>query len=103
MEPVSLGVGGLLLFAGWLLGRVSRRPSRAPKPNPVKLICTCGHGYGSHEGGKNCDAQIKRPSRWLHGAIVHYEWVTCPCHEYDGPEPLPRSFVLPELPTPKED
>lgn len=79
MEPLTLLAGGLLLVVGWLLGRVSRKQTGSPK-----LMCTCGHGYGSHDGGKLCRDKVKRSANTIS------EWVDCACCEYDGPEPLPR-------------
>ena len=85
MEPLTLLAGGLLLFAGWVVGRNSRRRTRTPK-----LVCSCKHGYGAHENGGACRDEVKRPSRWSSGYIMEYAWVECACMEYDGPEPLPR-------------
>jgi hypothetical protein len=74
-----LGAGGALLL-GLLIGRKMR-----PKPpEPIKPICSCNHGYGSHVDGKRCQAQ----------ALVQYdayksnkELQPCPCVRYDGPDP----------------
>lgn len=92
IEPVSLAVGGGLLLVGWLTGRVSRFHGFAnggevnPGPN---LICSCVHGFGSHEDGRKCHGST---TNWRNGA----QFVDrCPCHMYDGPEPLPRVWSGP--------
>lgn len=73
---------------GMTRGRVTER-NKAPK-----LACSCKHGYGSHEAGGKCHADVKRANRWgrMKGYDgddheVGWEYVTCPCMAYDGPEP----------------
>lgn len=90
-DPITLVAGGVLLAGGWLVGRRSRRPS-APKAGTV---CSCGHGYGSHEAGGMCDAQVERIHYYSNGDRNGHEWVACPCLTYDGPEPLPRVWTGP--------
>lgn len=89
-DPMTLAVGGGILAAGWLMGRASRRPKT---PKPPRPICTCDHGYGMHEpDGGRCHG-LKQT--WSQALGQHQ--VPCTCQTYDGPEPLPRSWV-PELP-----
>lgn len=95
IDPLSLGVGGLIAFMSWAIGRRRGTPKKLPDP---KLICSCKHGYGTHEKEDGrCLGQVKQPVRWRidrYGDDVpsHFEWVACPCISYDGPEPLPRAF-----------
>lgn len=89
-DPITLVAGGVLLAGGWLAGRRGRRPST---PKPTGTVCSCGHGYGSHEAGGMCSAQVERVHYYLNGSRNGYEWVACPCLTYDGPEPLPRVWT----------
>jgi hypothetical protein len=93
IDPVSLVIGGALVAAGWFAGRVSRRRPHAPPSSST--VCSCSHGYGSHENGGLCGAEIERPFYWANGHRHGYEWVPCPCLSYDGPEPLPRVWTGP--------
>jgi len=88
-DPLSLLAGGGLIATGWLVGRTNRKP---PKLEPPKLdtICSCNHGYGSHENGNVCRAEVRR---LRDGCTSTYDWVPCPCLSYDGPEPLPRVWT----------
>jgi len=87
-DPLTLVAGGALVAGGWLFGRrTNRQPRELSQPGTV---CSCEHGYGSHEAGKACYAQIQRPHYWGDGHRNGYEWAPCPCLSYDGPEPLPR-------------
>lgn len=90
-DPITLVAGGVLLVGGWLAGRRNRKPPPPPEPG---TICSCKHGYGTHDAGSACKAQIKRADRWDdYSSACHWEWVPCPCLTYDGPEPLPRVWT----------
>lgn len=93
MDPVSLAVGGVLIAAGWFLGRLTRRPRVTTAQLTSLTVCSRGHGYGSHENGARCAAQVDRPHYMKHGERNGREWVPCPCLSYDGPEPLPRVWT----------
>jgi hypothetical protein len=90
-DPITLGVGGALALAGWVTGRQTRRTQTSVTPEVA--VCSCTHGYGIHEEGKKCAAQIERPHYWSNGSRNGHEWVPCPCLSYDGPEPLPRVWT----------
>lgn len=61
------------LAAGWARGRA----------RPRQPMCTCGHGYGTHDGGHgSCGDQVRRTTNTAHS------WEPCPCRSYDGPDPL---------------
>lgn len=92
-DPLSLAVGGALLAAGWFLGRVGHRSSPQTPGGAPEVVCSCGHGYGSHAHGGQCQAEVRR---LRNGCTSTYDWVACPCLSYDGPEPLPRVWT--ELP-----
>lgn len=91
-------IGALLeLLAGtassgisWLAASAYHaRRQRRSATTESRLICSCGHGYGTHTA-EGCQADIKRPDEWSYaGAPVGYQWVRCRCKKYDGPEPLP--------------
>lgn len=71
----AIGVGSVVAgaWAGWRF-RGTRRPA---------LICTCGHGSGTHDPIEgSCGDKVRRISS---GADV---WEPCPCRHYDGPDPL---------------
>jgi hypothetical protein len=95
ITSVTLVVGAVLVvvpgWVGWVLGRASARrgPSRPPA-----LVCSCGHGYGTHEDEKRCHGVDERRRNGV--AVVD----ACPCRHYDGPEPLPRAWTPPTLPDP---
>lgn len=90
LDPLSLAVGGVLLAAGWFMGRVSRRHTRAAASSVPAVVCSCGHGYGGHTQGGQCRAEVRR---LRNGCTGTYDWVACPCLTYDGPEPLPRVWT----------
>lgn len=93
MDPIGMLVGAVLLAVGWIAGRVHWRRDRTPELSSATL-CSCGHGYGIHDEGKSCGAEVKRAATWNYYAqITGYEWVPCPCQSYDGPEPLPRVWT----------
>lgn len=84
----ALTVGGIFT-AGAVFGRVTRRPK---PPAPDLPVCSCGHGYGTHEN-IGCADTVKR-KRWNSlGDPAGFEWVQCPCRVYDGPEPLPKIWT----------
>lgn len=89
-DPLTvLAVGGVAAVA-WVAGRAGR--VRCPK-DPV-LVCSCGHGSGSHVSPEGCGAAVQRDAKWDgSGVAVGYEWVHCSCRAYDGPEPLPRVWT----------
>ncbi len=70
----AIGAGSVLV--GSLLAR--RRP-----PAQSALVCSCRHGYGTHdpiEGSCGGTTTVRR----------NYTDVVdpCPCRSYDGPDPL---------------
>jgi hypothetical protein len=79
--------GAVSVLFGVGIGR-SMRPK---PPEPLKPMCTCGHGYGTHDNGKACQAQVKRPNEWNRSSSIElpigWEHVPCPCVRYDGPSP----------------
>ena len=59
---------------------VGRRMGPRP-PEPLKPVCSCGHGFGHHESGARC-----------HGNRESYrngrdQVDPCQCRRYDGPDP----------------
>jgi hypothetical protein len=93
MDPLSLGVGGIIFIMGAAAGRVRRGGPKPPKP--AVLNCGCGHNYGAHKDADRCQAQVKRANQWNYTgtSATHWVWVQCPCQSYDGPEPLPRAWT----------
>jgi hypothetical protein len=64
LDPISIAVGGLLVAGGWLLAQLQRR---RPLTSPLTAVCTCSHGYGTHDNGGPCTAEIERPHYWQTG------------------------------------
>lgn len=96
-SAVTMLVGaGLVVvsgWAGWLIGRVSGRNQVTRRPGTTsELICSCGHGYGTHEDERRCHGSNAAKRNGLH------ELDPCPCRSYDGPEPLPRAWTPVQLP-----
>jgi hypothetical protein len=82
---VGAGLTAVSGWVGWLIGRASGRSARPATAST--LICSCGHGLGTHEDERRCHAV---DSRRRNGVQV---LDPCPCHAYDGPEPLPRAWA----------
>jgi len=50
---------------------------------PRRPICTCGHGYGTHDGGHGpCGGKLRARRNYTDFLDP------CPCRSYDGPDPL---------------
>lgn len=80
---VGAGIAIVSAGIGWLVGRrVGRTATR--QALPTGAVCSCGHGYGTHEDERTCRGSDARKRNGLH----HLD--PCPCRYYDGPEPLPR-------------
>lgn len=81
MNPLELAdyvVAGATLLVGLVVGRRMR-----PKPpEPLRPVCSCGHGYGTHEDGRRCFGRDEK----RRNGVVHLD--ECPCRRYDGPDPL---------------
>jgi hypothetical protein len=78
----GLAAGGALITVGYLL------PHRHKAAGPAPALCSCQHGYGSHEDAKACQAAVERITRGWGGRNEGSEWVPCPCRVYDGPAPM---------------
>jgi hypothetical protein len=88
---VGAGLAVVPGWIGWVLGRASGRRG-VPTAPASTLVCSCGHGYGTHEDERRChgvDAGRRNGVQVLD---------PCPCRRYDGPEPLPRAWTPLELP-----
>jgi hypothetical protein len=87
---VLMLVGAAIAVVAGCLGFVAgRRSGRASAQNalPTGNVCSCGHGYGTHENELSCRASIPRKRNGMHRLDP------CPCRRYDGPEPLPRVWT----------
>lgn len=87
----------VLLFTGLAVGTSTtwgylfgRRAGLRARVN----TCSCGHGYGTHDEGKNCTGQVRRAYYYDNGSRNGKQWVACPCLRHDGPLP---SAVLEEM------
>lgn len=98
---VTLTLFGAGIILAYLLGYTCGKTQvKAPEPAsaPQSPKCGCGHSVGFHKdmaGG--CNAQVAGPApgytyKQADGGIIAK---TCLCLCYDGPEPLPRSWVPP--------
>lgn len=103
MDPTSLTliIGAALATVPAVLGFVAghasgRARERRIAQRPPQLICSCHHGYGSHDNEQRCYGVDKRR---LNGMQL---LDPCPCRHYDGPEPLPRAWTPLTLPVPDD-
>lgn len=89
IDPVSVVVAAMVFAAGVIVGRRAR-----PKPpEHPELVCSCGHGYGSHAEDGHCLAEFEQAIQRLPKnphVVLRFQIAPCPCRVYDGPEPLPR-------------
>lgn len=77
MELADYLVTGLALVGGVGIGRAMR-----PKPpEPIRPICSCRHGYGTHTHGGHCAGKFERHRNYKD--VVD----PCSCQRYDGPDP----------------
>ena len=84
LELVDYLVAGAALLIGIGIGR--RLRPRAWRPRGP--VCSCRHGYGFHEAGRACRAEVQRPAPATpFGSAPTWEWVPCRCQRYDGPDP----------------
>lgn len=55
---------------------------KAMKPRSPRPICTCSHGYGTHDNGGKCHGTEENERNFT-------DYIDpCPCQQYDGPDPL---------------
>lgn len=68
---------------------VGRRAEKRKWPKPIRPICTCTHGYGTHDDGGRCSGHRQVADGWdFEGDAIHWTNMACPCRRYDGPDPL---------------
>lgn len=95
MDPLSLLLGAALATGpaalAWFAGRASGLRAARPATGST-LLCSCGHGYGTHEDEQRCHGVDRHKRNGVAGLDP------CPCRRYDGPEPLPRAWTPFELP-----
>ena len=100
LDPISLIIGGGLVAAGYVSGRIgrARRHPKPPKPTPPpKPICGCSHHYALHDPeSKACHGSVKTPKHNVVGDQVGYTYPACACRQYVGPVPMPE-FFAPEI------
>ena len=68
------------LLIGYLLGRMYTRGVKPKPAAPPKPICMCGHHYGSHTDGRNCEFVLRDAYGVRLGG--------CSCTLYVGPDPV---------------
>lgn len=58
-DPITLGVGGVLLAVGWLAGRMTRGARTGPSKMRPLAVCGCGHALALHDPEtKRCHVDI---------------------------------------------
>lgn len=82
MNPFELA-DYLAAAATLLIGVAAGKRLRPRPPAPLRPICTCGHGYGTHVDGKGCQAETLTVVDERH----NQELRNCRCRRYDGPDP----------------
>jgi hypothetical protein len=76
-ELADYAAATVALLVGVTVGRWTRPRS----PKPLQPICSCKHGYGTHEDGLRCHG-VETNYR---NSVAHVD--ACPCRRYDGPDP----------------
>lgn len=86
ITALTLIVGAVIAVTsagtGWLAGRRAGRAQLAAPAVAAGLACSCGHGFGTHDGGLRCHGTDLR----RRNGMQHLD--PCPCHRYDGVPPL---------------
>jgi len=79
MMIVGALIGSLGFCFGWLVGRITRKPT-----DPNRPICGCKHSAGFHENGiGKCNG------------FDSWNEKTCRCLKYTGPVPLDSIYAPP--------
>lgn len=81
----GMAAGGVLITVSYFL------PHRSKTAGPAPALCSCQHGYGSHEDAKACQVEIPRSRP---RGQLGFEWVSCPCRVYDGPAPMSTMWPI---------
>ena len=90
---IVIFVPAVMCWVSWLIGRATGRLDERKKK--VQPICPCSHVASAHMQGKRCLAEIQRPHYSESGARNGYEYVGCPCFEYQGPKVINDEFFHP--------
>jgi hypothetical protein len=102
VDPLSLVVGGVLLAAGYLGGRLGgwrAARARARTPQVPLPMCTCGHPLSQHDPKEHtCHAEVARDAFNWAGHRSGQTWVACRCRQYVGPRPIDEVFAPRLLP-----
>jgi hypothetical protein len=98
-DPITLGVGGVLVIAGWIIGR-SARPRPMTPASPLQAMCGCGHGLEQHAPDtRQCHGStLRKKVRTPKGDAIGDQWIDCTCRQYVGPQPIEEMFSWPLLP-----
>jgi hypothetical protein len=101
-DPVSVVIGGALVAAAYLSGRVRGR--RRPKPvQNTAATCGCGHPLAVHDMKTDtCDEQVRLMNYLPDGTRNGWKWERCRCRKYIGPRPLEEFLAPVILPHPND-
>lgn len=96
VNPFEMADYAAFIAAAWV-GLVVGRRMRPRPPEPLKPMCSCAHGFGTHEDGRRCNSEIEQASSWSSCGTypVSWRWVPCPCLRYDGPDPAIFGLLAP--------
>ena len=85
---VLLGAG--LTYVGVLLG-IARERARKPKPaKDPDPVCGCNHNLAMHDPANGQCHERVEVTTYEDFRSRNWKWVTCPCRQYVGPQPLPH-------------
>lgn len=82
---VGAGIAATAYSGGAGVGfRAGRRKERTQINKAPELMCSCEHGFGSHENSCKCHGETKRANKWDKdfGSARGWEYAPCPCVAY---------------------
>lgn len=91
--------GALTAPAAFLVGWLARGRGQQSGSRPIPPVCACGHAVSAHAEKKGCRAEVRREHYYSNGFRNGWEWVSCACLKYTGPEPISSDIWVPPMAT----